>query len=258
MKDYQQLTEYLDSEGIVPRRDNEILEIVEKAGGNRAKIDSFLKREFSPNDEQDRYDYIFEYAGNAPIYDLLKGQTRDLTEWMLKKATDSHVPGRILDIGCGTGLEACFFGELSKSEVMGIDINQKALIESQKRIKRRGIKNVNVAIGSRNKLDFPEGYFDFVTSFSSIVSEEEAYTEDPHSEYTFLIKSRVKKIARILKNNGVSAITFPAPEGYEDFYEEVLAESFNEAGFSKILDEEQKSFNCYGCCFTGIFVSARK
>ncbi|HEY79129.1 MAG TPA: class I SAM-dependent methyltransferase [Dehalococcoidia bacterium] len=76
---------------------------------------------------------------------------------------------RILDIGCGAGIPTLELARLSQGDVIGIDIDQPALDEFNRKIRKAGlsdrIRAVNCSIFD---MDFPDESFDIVWSEGSI------------------------------------------------------------------------------------------
>jgi len=76
---------------------------------------------------------------------------------------------RILDIGCGAGIPTLELARLSQGEIIGIDIDQPALDEFNRKIKRAGLTNRIRAVNcSMFDMDFPDESFDIVWSEGSI------------------------------------------------------------------------------------------
>jgi SAM-dependent methyltransferase len=259
MNTNQKIKEYLDCEGIIPREYDEILDLACAAGGNKEKLDFVIKAGYPEQQtEQEFYTRMYKNAGNAPIYDLLKGRTRDALEWTLSKIAKQNIQGRVLDIGCGPGLEVCLFSELGANEVIGIDINKRLLEEAKKRIEKRNLKNVKAIMGDRDKLAFQENYFDFITSLCSIVTEGEAYGPDSEIVYSYIIRERIKKMGEALKKGGIAFIAMPVSKGYGEEYQDKLAYNFELAGFSEIFEKTQYNRVLEERTFIDIFVAARK
>ena len=85
---------------------------------------------------------------------------------------------RILDIGCGSGIPTLELARLSHGEVMGIDIDQPALDEFNRKIKKAGLTDQIKAVNcSMFDIDFPDESFDIVWSEGSIyaIGFESAY-----------------------------------------------------------------------------------
>jgi len=76
---------------------------------------------------------------------------------------------RILDVGCGSGIPTLELARLGQGEVIGIDIDQPALDEFNRKIKKTGLTNqirtVNCSIFD---IGFPDESFDIVWSEGSI------------------------------------------------------------------------------------------
>jgi ubiquinone/menaquinone biosynthesis C-methylase UbiE len=76
---------------------------------------------------------------------------------------------RILDIGCGSGIPTLELARLSRSEVIGIDINQPALDKFVRKIKEAGLTDRVQAINcSMFDMDFADESFDVIWSEGSI------------------------------------------------------------------------------------------
>tara|TARA_B100001123_G_C15291794_1_gene1017721 strand:+ start:1531 stop:2274 length:744 start_codon:yes stop_codon:yes gene_type:complete len=108
--------------------------------------------------------------------------TRDIVDTVKEKKI-------LLDIGCGTGLNANYLKEKGY-EIYGIDVSQIAI----DKFNEKGFKGKIMDISQT--LDFKENFFDVV--FASEVIEHISYTEG------FL-----KEIKRILKPKGILYISTP-------------------------------------------------
>ena len=75
----------------------------------------------------------------------------------------------ILDIGCGSGIPTLELARLGQGEVLGIDIDQPALDEFNRKIKKaRPANQVRAVNCSMFDIDFPDESFDIVWSEGSI------------------------------------------------------------------------------------------
>ena len=75
----------------------------------------------------------------------------------------------ILDIGCGTGVPTLELARLSNGTVIGLDINQPALDELQRKITAANLSDRVAAINcSLFELEFPDESFDIVWAEGSI------------------------------------------------------------------------------------------
>ena len=81
------------------------------------------------------------------------------------------VKPRILDIGCGNGIPTLELANLSRGEIVGVDIDQPALNELNKKVEKNylvdRVKGINCSMFN---LDFPEESFDIIWAEGSIAS----------------------------------------------------------------------------------------
>lgn len=76
---------------------------------------------------------------------------------------------RILDIGCGSGVPTLELARLSRGEVIGIDIDRKALDQFAGKIKEAGLANrVKAIYCSMLNMEFADESFDIIWSEGSI------------------------------------------------------------------------------------------
>jgi ubiquinone/menaquinone biosynthesis C-methylase UbiE len=70
---------------------------------------------------------------------------------------------RVLDLGCGAGHTALSFAP-RVTEVVAVDLAEAMLEQGRRLARERGIENVDFRQGDVERLDFPDGSFDVVTS----------------------------------------------------------------------------------------------
>ncbi|KYK29298.1 SAM-dependent methyltransferase [Thermoplasmatales archaeon SG8-52-1] len=76
---------------------------------------------------------------------------------------------RILDIGCGPGLQTIKIAKLSKGRITAIDIHQPYLDQLRKTAEREKLlDSIKILNKSMFKMDFPEKYFDIIWAEGSI------------------------------------------------------------------------------------------
>ena len=73
---------------------------------------------------------------------------------------------KLLDVGCGSGLDAVHYTK-EGAKVFGLDISEKEIAMARKKIIG------NFAVGDMNKLPYAENYFDIVTSIYAIQSSSD-------------------------------------------------------------------------------------
>jgi SAM-dependent methyltransferase len=113
---------------------------------------------------------------------------------------------KILDIGCAKGFMMYEFKKaLPACEVRGIDISRYCKTEAMGKIKKY------IKIGTCEKLPYPDKYFDFVVSISTI-----------HNVSKNGIKKSLKEIVRVTKNNSFIRI-----KGYRNLKEKKKIEKWN-------------------------------
>lgn len=129
-------------------------------------------------------------------YEDIDGEKKHIQKFknrlkLIEKFFDT--PGKILDIGCSTGL----FLKMARDvgwEVYGNDIDENKIRYARNRY------GLNVRCGELIDLRFPGKCFDVVTLFDSI-----EHLTDP--------LSILKEISRLLKKNGILVITTPNSAG---------------------------------------------
>lgn len=100
---------------------------------------------------------------------------------------------RILDVGCGTGvqtLELARHGEL----VVGLDISKELLKIAQTKCREK--PNIHLLEADATKIPFPDGYFDAVFSYGDVLSHIPDY------------RAALKEMSRVLRPGGL--VTFEA------------------------------------------------
>lgn len=76
---------------------------------------------------------------------------------------------RILDIGCGPGLQTIKLAKLTDGEIIGIDIHQPYLDQLEKNAKKENLSHrIKTINQSMFNLDFPKEHFDIIWTEGSI------------------------------------------------------------------------------------------
>lgn len=128
--------------------------------------------------------------------------------WMLKKAfnvglikrartvTKVKPTGRLLDIGCSTGLFLSWMRENSKLDPHGVEISEHAAKIA------RDVYKLNVKTGTLEQVAFPDAYFDVVTMWDVF-----EHLHDP--------SQTLREIRRILKPDGVIVLRIPNIDSWD-------------------------------------------
>ncbi|MBD3227999.1 MAG: methyltransferase domain-containing protein [Candidatus Lokiarchaeota archaeon] len=99
----------------------------------------------------------------------------------------------ILDIGCGSGVPTIKLAELSRGNIIAIDIDQKLLDKLRRKIEKYNLTDrIKVKKGSMNELDFLNKRFDIIWAEGSIA--------------VIGFKEGIKKWKHFLKNKGFLVI----------------------------------------------------
>jgi len=113
---------------------------------------------------------------------------------------------KILDIGCAKGFMMYEFKKaLPACEVRGIDISRYCKMQAMRKVKKY------IKIGTCEKLPYPDKYFDFVVSISTI-----------HNVNKSGIERSLKEIMRVSKKN-----SFIRVKGYSDLKEKKEINDWN-------------------------------
>ncbi len=72
---------------------------------------------------------------------------------------------RVLEVGCGTGTNACYLAEKYGCTVVGVDIAEQMVRQATRQSEEKGLTNrVSFQVGDAYGLDFPDGSFDAVVT----------------------------------------------------------------------------------------------
>ncbi|GEM_PF-4072435 len=160
----QRIKDYLDAEGFVERTTPDL----KKEGW----WGEFCK---TPQGRIEFFDYVAGAGDNEiPRYDLLGSRMRPYREWVLERVarkvlSRGYEKPRILDVCCGTGLEAVFLGrEFLMGNVVGVDLSPHMIQASKLRASKNGAVNVSFEMGNRDRLDPSLKDFDVLTCLSSM------------------------------------------------------------------------------------------
>jgi protein-L-isoaspartate(D-aspartate) O-methyltransferase len=134
-----------------------------------------------------KWDYDY-WDGDRRIcyggYRYMEGRWAPVAQAMVERY--GIKPGdRILDVGCGKGFQLFEFTKLVPGvEVYGIDISPYAIEHGKEEIKDR------LQVGSATDLPFPDDYFDYVFSITTL-----------HNLHNYNLDKAMREIERVGKKN---------------------------------------------------------
>jgi len=102
-----------------------------------------------------------------------------LYDLCLAELTKGKRLGRVLDVGCGSGLQSVHHAPHA-DEVVGIDLSKELIEVAKERCKAHG--NARFQVANACQLPFPDRSFDFIISYGDVLSHivdgyEEAVAE---------------------------------------------------------------------------------
>jgi ubiquinone/menaquinone biosynthesis C-methylase UbiE len=103
-------------------------------------------------------------------------------------------PGRrLLEVGCGIGVDTFRLARLGFAEVVGIDLTAVAVRLVAERARREGLGTVRLGVGDAEALAFADGSFDVVYSFGVL-------------HHTPRIERAVAEVHRVLAPGGLAVV----------------------------------------------------
>ncbi len=85
----------------------------------------------------------------------------------LEEFTKSLALLRVLDVGCGSGVQSTYLAPYAK-EVVGVDLSEKLIEIAKDRCKE--YPNTQFLLGNACQLPFPDQSFDFIISYGDVLS----------------------------------------------------------------------------------------
>ncbi len=134
------------------------------------------KREKLPIEEIEKLGY-YDFMGylEVPFFNIGGINSIDRLAEML----DLKEGDRVLEVGCGTGGNACYLANKYGCTITGIDISEQMVKEARIRAEELGVENVSFQLGDAYNLDFPDESFDVVLTIfvSQFLDPAKAYIE---------------------------------------------------------------------------------
>jgi len=134
--------------------------------------------------------------------------------------------GRVLDLGCGSGIQSKILQEAGL-EVVGVDFAEKMIEEAGKKVPEAIFFTMDIL-----DLDFPPDYFDGVYARASLL-------HIPKNK----LRKVLEQLNKVLKKEGIMYVALKEGQGERDIYDEGFGVSrfsafYKEDEFKKILEEE--------------------
>jgi SAM-dependent methyltransferase len=107
------------------------------------------------------------------------------------------VPGRLLDIGCGSGREAFALSQMGH-KITGIDISEEE-IQIANQLSKKLNENIDFRTTDGICLNFATDHFDYITLWSQVIGN----IPRSHNRLAFL-----KECFRVLRLNGIISVSF--------------------------------------------------
>lgn len=152
-----------------------------------------------------KYNFFYKRVFIQPVIDLLQ-----------------DVDGRVLDVGCGDGLEIRTIARKEpKLSYFGIDKDRKAIAKAKKLNEK-----INFQVGNAEKLPYPNSYFSLVYSLEVL-----EHVNNPDLVF--------KEVKRVLKPGGKFFFTTPLEGDKNNFYG-ILYQKFNYDPHRELFGHIQK------------------
>ncbi len=140
-------------------------------------------------------DVISSYSTQAETYDAIETEAFYINQYeVYSKHLNSlkqHIKGKVLDLGCGTGLQIPFLSKYANN-VIGIDITYFLLEKAIEKFKWN--PKVSFIHGDAINLPFSDSYFDFISSYGEVISHIDDY------------EKAISEMRRVIKPGGI--VTF--------------------------------------------------
>ncbi len=210
-----QIGKYLKEEGIVSRSLAGVWKEIRKRSSHAFAegLNNYLMQADNSCKEPELfYGRMAEKIGEISCYDLFKSGDRKKSIWNLQNAIEKTriEPGmKVLDVGCGTGLEACFIAEYvgNTGEVVGIDSCKPMIERASERAAKRKLSNVRFENMSMDQPTLTAGYFDSAICLDSML--EGLDKDHPHARIIIgaTIENALKHLKNSLRDGGKVAVS---------------------------------------------------
>jgi len=242
MKD---LRKYFVAEGMVPRSVFEVFGIfnkgVETGRITHEQAKGILNEGYAAEESPKFYDASAATYKGISLFDYGKSICANSAFWATKKVYelgDIRNRRNILDVGCGTGLEAVFFaGKINGSTITALDRSKPLIKLAKVRKKKNKAKKVKFVVADFNEEHrmLPEGNFDLVYSIAGFGKDGRvaghAYTQELIGDFS--------RIQRYLSPGGKIILIGPPMEDKEETLRTtaIMCQALDLAGVNEVHGE---------------------
>jgi ubiquinone/menaquinone biosynthesis C-methylase UbiE len=153
------------------------------------------------------------YDSMAETYDNIDEEAFYANQYRVyRRHLSSHracLKGRLLDLGCGTGLQTAAVAATAR-EVVGVDLSPDLLNKAANRC--RGLANVELMLADATGLPFADSSFDAVISYGEVLSHVVEY-DKPFAEVSRVLKHGGTFIFSVLNKWYFGLVYSPADAG---------------------------------------------
>ena len=200
-------------------------------------------------------------------YDIFVSKFRKSKEAVLGRIVDSldSEPGRILDVGCGTGLDSVFLGlDNLKTSIVGLDFSPQMLRRALKRTDRRGLKNIEYVLGERDRLPFQDSSFDAYVCLNGFTEGDNYYGVNQDITKRIIVGARLDDALKVLRVSGRMFLSLPmwnvedCGEAYIKYEKNCWRDLARYSRFVDVNVSDIRIVNGDSKPYTCLFVSGRK
>jgi SAM-dependent methyltransferase len=216
---------YYDEEGVVPLTWDDIWKKVAnyKPEEEIKELQEIIRNhEMGNADYKEFYESMSTQVNGSTLFDLLKARTRFSMEKYLGNIVQKNIikkGDRVLDLGCSSGLEVCFYSQLvgPEGKSIGLDYSPGMISSAIERAKKRGVKNAHFVVGDIGGLPFKDNSFDVITTFHSLIEDECIRGWDSELCIAMAMRYRLEECQRALKPEGRIVISLPSAADMADY-----------------------------------------
>ena len=164
-----------------------------------------------PEGDMAEFDDIWGKWQSSDVEAQLKAHRADRRSYLdiVRKYCFRGIPAKVLEVGCGSAIDACIIAQDTGAEVHGVDVSEKAL-ELSKDAERFSGARVSVYKADARRMPFDDGTFDVVYSQGLL-------------EHLGDTVSALAEQARVLKRGGILIVNVPQKYTVYSIYKHFMA-----------------------------------